>query len=73
MPQGLICVVNLFNNCMEAVLANCTQMLLPRDNVLGGGPTRESMLREYTKVLASNMGLPQDGLSEFVAKSILNH
>ena len=53
MPQGLICAGDLFDSCMEAVLANCTQTISSRDDVLGGGPTRESMLREYTKVLAA--------------------
>ena len=53
MPQGLVCAGDLFDSCMEAVLANCTQTISFRDDVLGGGPTRESMLREYTKVLAA--------------------
>ena len=64
MPQGLICAGDLIDSCMEAVLANCTQTISSRDDILGGGPTRESMLRDYTKVLTalkvSNLRPPQD-------------
>ena len=74
MPQGLICAGDLFDSCMEAVLANCTQTVSSRDDVLGGGPDRQSMLNEYTKVLAALKvaGLTCDpaktavGLSEIV-------
>ena len=74
-------MVDLFNSFIETVLANCTQILSSRDGVLVGGPTRESMLREYTKVLAALKvaGLTCDslkmavGLSKIVAKYILNH
>ena len=73
-PQGLICAGDLFDSCMEAVLANCTQTVSSHDDVLGGGPTRESLLHEYKKVFAALKvaGLTCDphktavGLSEIV-------
>ena len=53
MPQGIICVRYLFESCMEAVLTNCTQSILFRDHVLGGGLNLELIIREYTKLLAA--------------------
>ena len=51
LPQGLIYADDIFDQVMESVLINCTNTVSVRDDILSGGVTRKSMLKEYAKVL----------------------
>ena len=51
MPQGLNVSQDHWDHVMTSVLANCTNCISMRDDILGGGKTRREMLDEYKKVL----------------------
>ena len=51
MPQGLINAGDYFDQVMEKVMANMTNSISMRDDIIGGGTNRREMLAEYSKVL----------------------
>ena len=53
LPMGLCNSQDYFDACVESALANCTQTVCVRDDILGGGFTAFDCLSQYELVLES--------------------
>ena len=53
LPMGLSSSQDYFDSCVESALANCTQTVSVRDDVLGGGDSLRTCVAEFRKVLAA--------------------
>ena len=62
LPMGIVSAGDEFDRAVQATLADCSQTISNRDDILGGSKTRRGMIKELKKVLSalSKAGLTCD-------------
>ena len=53
LPMGIISAGDEFDRAIQATLADCSQTISNRDDILGGSRTKKGMIKEFKKVLSA--------------------